>query len=105
MHAGLDMVAPAGAEVRAAAPGRVVLAGWNGGYGQMVEIRHQDGIATRYGHLSKILVKTGEQVAAGAVIGRVGSTGRSTGPHLHYETRRDDEPVNAAPYLAAGRAL
>jgi murein DD-endopeptidase MepM/ murein hydrolase activator NlpD len=105
MHAGLDMVAPAGAEVRATAAGTVVLAGWNGGYGQVVEVRHQDGVTTRYGHLSKILVKAGQEVEAGAVIGRVGSTGRSTGPHLHYETRRDDKPVNPAPYLAAGRAL
>jgi murein DD-endopeptidase MepM/ murein hydrolase activator NlpD len=105
MHAGLDMVAPAGAEVRATAPGTVVLAGLNGGYGQVVEIRHQDGVTTRYGHLSKVLVTTGQEVGAGALIGRVGSTGRSTGPHLHYETRRDDKPVNPAAYFAAGRVL
>ncbi len=105
LHAGLDFVAPAGTEVRATAPGLVVSAGVNGGYGQMVEIRHADGVSTRYAHLSAILVQKGIHVSAGTPIGRVGSTGRSTGPHLHYETRRNGEPVNPALYLAAGRAL
>lgn len=105
LHAGLDLVAPAGTEVRAAAAGTVVSAGWRGGYGQLVEIRHASGTSTRYGHLSAILVTEGQQVAVGDRIGRVGSTGRSTGPHLHYETRRGDEAVNPAPFLAAGKAL
>ena len=104
-HGGLDFNAPHGAEVRATAAGSVVSAGWSGGYGYMVEIRHAGGLTTRYGHLSAILVEKGATVSAGAPVGRVGSTGRSTGPHLHYETRRDGEPVNPAIYLAAGRAL
>jgi murein DD-endopeptidase MepM/ murein hydrolase activator NlpD len=83
----------------------VVFAGWSGGYGYMVEIRHAAGLTTRYGHLSAILVEKGATVSAGTPVGRVGNTGRSTGPHLHYETRRDGEPVNPAIYLAAGRAL
>lgn len=104
-HAGLDMVAPRGTTVRAPAPGVVVTAGREGGYGNLVEIRHVDGISTRYGHLSAMLVTRGDKVSAGTPIGQVGSTGRSTGPHLHYETRRDGEAVNPAVFLAAGRAL
>lgn len=104
-HAGLDFVASAGTTVRATAPGTVSFAGWNGGYGQMIEIEHTVGLTTRYGHLSKILVSVGDVVAEGTPIGRVGSTGRSTGPHVHYETRRDGEAVNPATYLAAGRLL
>ena len=91
-HAGLDFVAEDGTVVRATAAGTVVSAGWNGGYGEMVEIKHADGVSTRYGHLSEILVSRGMHVDAGTPIGRVGSTGRSTGPHLHYETRRDGRP-------------
>ena len=105
LHGGIDFVAPEGTAVRATAPGTVVAAGWNGGYGQMVEIRHADGITTRYAHLSAVLVPQGARVAAGNLIGRVGSTGRSTGPHLHYETRRGGEPVDPARFLAAGRIL
>lgn len=104
-HTGLDFAAFEGTTVRATAPGVIVSAGWNGGYGQMVEVRHESGVSTRYGHLSKVLVKAGARVEAGTAIGLVGSTGRSTGPHLHYETRVDDEPVNPSPYLAAGKAL
>ena len=104
-HSGIDFVASAGTTVHATAPGRVSIAGWDGGYGQMVEIQHADGISTRYGHLSAILVSVGDTVAAGDPIGRVGTTGRSTGPHLHYETRRDGEAVNPTAYLAAGKAL
>lgn len=105
LHAGLDFAAPSGTEVRTTAAGVVVSAGWNGGYGQMVEIKHTGGLSTRYAHLSAILVRPGTRVEVGAPIGRVGSTGRSTGPHLHYETRHDGEAVNPAPYLAAGRML
>lgn len=104
-HAGLDLVAAEGTEVRAPAPGTVVAAGWDGGYGNMVEIRHAGGVTTRYGHLLTVLVSRGARVEAGTPIGRVGSTGRSTGPHLHYETRRNGEPVNPAIFFAAGRAL
>jgi murein DD-endopeptidase MepM/ murein hydrolase activator NlpD len=104
-HAGIDFVATAGTVVRSTAPGVVVEAGWNGGYGQMVEVKHADGVSTRYGHLSKILVSVGDQVETGSPVGRVGSTGRSTGPHLHYETLRNGKSVNPAVYLAAGKAL
>jgi len=104
-HAGLDFVAPAGSTVRATAAGTVVFAGMNGGYGEMVEIAHADGVSTRYGHLSLALVSKGTHVDAGAPIGLVGSTGRSTGPHLHYETRRGGEAIDPALYLAAGKAL
>jgi len=104
-HAGLDLAAAEGSEVRSTAPGTVVSAGWEAGYGKMVEIRHADGLSTRYGHLSAILVSTGAHIPAGTPVGSVGTTGRSTGPHLHYETRRGGKAVNPAPFLAAGRAL
>jgi murein DD-endopeptidase MepM/ murein hydrolase activator NlpD len=104
-HAGLDFVAAEGTAVRAAAPGVVVTAGKADGYGNLVEIRHEGGARTRYGHLSALLVSRGAEVAAGTAIGRVGSTGRSTGPHLHYETRLDGAPVDPMTFLSAGRAL
>ncbi len=105
LHSGLDLAAPKGTNVTATAPGIVVAADWNGGYGQMVEIRHAHGFSTRYGHLSAIFVVPGTRVTAGTVIGRVGSTGRSTGPHLHYETRSRGGPVDPALFIAAGKAL
>jgi murein DD-endopeptidase MepM/ murein hydrolase activator NlpD len=105
MHTGLDLRAAAGDPVHATAAGRVVTAGWSGGYGNMVEIDHGHGLSTRYGHLSKILVSVGDKVGIGQVIGRVGSTGRSTGPHLHYETRVDDEAVDPHKFLRAGVRL
>ena len=91
--------------MHATAAGTVAIAGWDGGYGNLVEINHGHGLSTRYGHLSKILVKVGEHVRTGDVIGRVGSTGRSTGPHLHYETRINGEPVNPSRFLRAGIKL
>ena len=91
-----------GAEIRATAAGRVVHAGPMGGYGNMVEIDHGNGLATRYGHMSEVLVAEGEEVKVGAVLGRIGSTGRSTGPHLHYEVRIDGEPVDPERFLKAG---
>ena len=105
LHAGLDFVAATGADVRATGSGTVTSAGWQGGYGQLVEIRHGNGVSTRYAHLSAVLVRKGQQVGRGAVIGRVGSTGRSTGPHLHYETRRKGQPVDPAIFLSAGTRL
>lgn len=102
-HAGIDFRAPTGKPVEAAGAGRVVKAGRSGGYGLMVEIDHGNGITTRYAHLSKILVNKGAQVEAGKRIGLVGSTGRSTGPHLHYEIRRSNKPANPAHFLEAGR--
>jgi murein DD-endopeptidase MepM/ murein hydrolase activator NlpD len=104
LHTGLDLRDEAGSSVRATAAGKVTMAEWYGGYGNLVEIDHGSGIATRYGHLSAILVEDGQQVEVGTIIGRVGSTGRSTGPHLHYETRIDGQPVDPLRYLKmAGR--
>jgi murein DD-endopeptidase MepM/ murein hydrolase activator NlpD len=80
----------------------VAHAGPAGGYGNMVEIDHGNGLATRYAHMSDVLVEEGQQVDEGAVLGRLGSTGRSTGPHLHYEVRVDGEPVDPERYLRAG---
>jgi len=105
MHTGLDFRAAIGDPVRATANGRVVSAGWSGGYGRMVEIDHGNGLSTRYGHLSEIDVKVGEIVKIGQVVGAVGSTGRSTGPHLHYETRIDGEAVDPQRFLRAGLRL
>ena len=105
MHTGLDFRSSNGDPVRATATGTVGTAGRNGGYGKMVEIDHGNGLATRYGHLSEIEVKVGQHVKIGQVIGRVGSTGRSTGPHLHYETRIDGEAVDPQKFLRAGLRL
>ena len=102
MHTGLDFRASTGDPVRATANGKVVTAGWAGGYGRMVEIDHGNGLSTRYGHLSEIHVKVGEQIHIGQVVGAVGSTGRSTGPHLHYETRIDGDAVVPQKFLRAG---
>ena len=103
LHTGLDMQDEAGALVRSTGGGNVVSAGWSGGYGNMVEIDHGHDLTTRYGHLSSINVTEGQAVAPGAIIGRVGSTGRSTGPHLHYEVRIDGEPVDPGRFLAPAR--
>ncbi|MDR3488507.1 MAG: peptidoglycan DD-metalloendopeptidase family protein [Bradyrhizobium sp.] len=105
MHTGLDFRAAMGDPVRATANGKVASAGWAGGYGRMVEIDHGNGLSTRYGHLSEISVKVGDPVKIGQVIGAVGSTGRSTGPHLHYETRIDGEAVDPQKFLRAGVRL
>jgi murein DD-endopeptidase MepM/ murein hydrolase activator NlpD len=104
-HAGVDLRDEAGSPVRATAPGKVVTAGWAGGYGNMVEIEHANGISTRYGHMSAINVSEGQMVQRGSMIGRVGSTGRSTGPHLHYEVRVDGEPTDPMRFLRAGSKL
>jgi murein DD-endopeptidase MepM/ murein hydrolase activator NlpD len=105
MHTGLDFRAAMGDPVRATANGKVASSGWAGGYGRMVEIDHGNGLSTRYGHLSEIGVKVGDTIKIGQVIGAVGSTGRSTGPHLHYETRIDGEAVDPQKFLRAGVRL
>lgn len=105
MHAGLDFRAPTGAAARATAPGTVVKAGWNGGYGRMVEVEHGSGFTTRYAHLSKIRVKVGQVVTTGDIVGDVGSSGRSTGPHLHYEIRRGGDALDPVSFLKTGRKL
>lgn len=105
MHTGLDFRAATGDPVRVTANGKVVSAGWSGGYGRMVEVDHGNGLSTRYGHLSEINVRVGETVKIGQVVGLVGSTGRSTGPHLHYETRIEGEAVDPQKFLRAGVRL
>jgi len=98
-HSGQDIDAAMGDPVVAGASGKVTFVGWQNGYGQLVVIDHGGGLTTRYGHLSHIDVAQGQQVERAQFIGRVGSTGRSTGPHLHYEIRINDEPVNPLQYL------
>jgi len=105
MHTGIDFRGEIGEPIHATAGGIVTVAGWTGGYGKMIEIDHGNGLATRYGHLSEIDVDIGQAVRAGAVIGKLGSTGRSTGPHLHYETRLNGEAVNPQKFLDAGDRL
>ncbi|MFL5175498.1 MAG: M23 family metallopeptidase [Microvirga sp.] len=105
MHTGLDFKAEYGADARATAAGTVAAAEYSGGYGRMVEIDHGNGLSTRYAHLSSIRVVAGQKVAAGTLVGRVGSTGRSTGAHLHYETRIDGVPVDPRRFLRAGARL
>ena len=98
-HSGQDIDAPWGAPVVAGASGKVTFVGWQNGYGQLVVIDHGEGLTTRYGHLSAIAATLGQVISRGELLGRVGSTGRSTGPHLHYEVRINDEPVNPLQYL------
>ena len=98
-HSGVDFAAPAGTPIRAAAPGRVQFAGARGGYGNLVIVEHADGTETWYAHQRDLAVRAGQEVGAGAVLGTVGSTGRSTGPHLHLEVRKDGKPVDPLPLL------
>lgn len=98
-HPGVDFKGHRGDGVKATADGRVVFAGWFGGYGNCVRIRHKNDFETLYGHLSKIKVKVGQKISVGDNIGLVGSTGHSTGNHLHYEVRKNGKPVNAAKFL------
>ena len=105
MHTGIDLRGEEGEPVRATAAGTVTHAVWNGGYGKMVEIDHGNGLATRYAHLSAIEVRVGDKVRIGQTVGLLGSTGRSTGPHLHYETRVDGEAVDPQKFLRAGLRL
>ena len=103
MHYGVDLAGWGGAPVFATAPGKVIFAGRKGRYGKMVEIDHGYGIRTRYAHLQKILVQQGEEVGHRHEIGLLGSTGRSTGPHVHYEVRFDGKPLNPDKFIKAGR--
>ena len=98
-HSGQDIEADWGAPVISGASGRVTFVGWQNGYGQLVVVDHGGGLTTRYAHLSNIDVELDQVVARGQLLGKVGSTGRSTGPHLHYEVRINDQPVNPLPYL------
>ena len=101
MHEGVDMAAPTGTPIYTTGDGVVTHAGWQSGYGYMIEIQHQFGTTTRYGHLSKMRVSVGQKVSRGQRIGDMGSTGRSTGPHLHYEVRVSGKPVNPMTFIMA----
>jgi len=100
-HPGLDFKGPRGAPIYAAATGEVSFTGGRQGYGNCVEISHGHGLVTRYAHMSRIIAHMGQKVIAGTPIGAIGSTGRSTGPHLHFEVRVNDRPVNPRPFLEA----
>ncbi|MGM0818457.1 MAG: M23 family metallopeptidase, partial [Actinomycetota bacterium] len=99
LHAGVDYGAPTGTPIRAAESGTVVTAGGMGGYGITVVINHGGGMSTLYAHQSRLAVSGGQQVSRGQTIGYVGSTGLSTGPHLHFEVRINGSPTNPMPYL------
>lgn len=99
MHQGMDIAAPLGTPIRAAKEGRVVASGWMGGYGYAVDVDHGRGLVTRYAHCSELHVRVGEWVTRGQVLATVGSTGHSTGPHLHFEVHLDGEPVNPRHYF------
>lgn len=99
LHSGIDIAADAGTSVKASRSGRIVFAGWRGGYGKAVIIEHDQGYSTLYGHLSNYLVETGQVVVAGETIARVGSTGNSTGPHLHFEIRNQEQPMNPLSFM------
>jgi murein DD-endopeptidase MepM/ murein hydrolase activator NlpD len=107
LHPGIDYRASLGTPVAATAPGTVIdtQTGYNGGYGNMVDIDHGNGIVTRFAHLSEIAVKVGQVVAKGTTIGKAGSTGRATGPHLHYEVRVNDEAVDPTRFISVGEKL
>jgi murein DD-endopeptidase MepM/ murein hydrolase activator NlpD len=99
MHKGIDIAAKHGTDIVAMADGIVIFSGWKGGYGKIVEVRHANGLETRYAHNSANLAKEGDMVRKGQVIAKLGSTGRSTGPHVHFEVRRNGEAVNPMQYL------
>ncbi|WP_064712601.1 peptidoglycan DD-metalloendopeptidase family protein [Rhizobium bangladeshense] len=105
LHSGVDFRFSPGEKIRPTAPGKVISAGWTGGYGNMVEIDHGNGISTRYGHMSQVLVKTGDTVDRSDIIGLAGSTGRSTGTHLHYEVRQNGHAVDPVYFMNAGLKL
>lgn len=99
-HPGLDIAADEGTPIAAASAGRVIAAGPDGGYGNLIVVDDGNGMTTRYGHCSQIFARVGEAVAAGQTIGAVGSTGHSTGPHLHFEVRVNDQPVDPSQFLS-----
>ncbi len=98
-HSGTDFAPGYGARVTAAMDGRVTYAGYMGGYGKLVVVKHSNGYSTRYGHMSRILVRKGKYVRQGREIGKVGNTGRSTGPHLHFEVRKNGRPQNPLKFV------
>jgi len=106
MHAGIDLAGPSGTPIYATADGVIERSEWNsGGYGNLVEINHGQGIQTRYGHLSRLIARPGQRVRRGELIGLMGSTGRSTGSHLHYEVRIEGRAVNPVPFMQPSETL
>ncbi len=105
MHAGIDLAGPLGTPIYATADGYVGRAEWAGGYGNLIELNHGRGIQTRYGHLTRSTVRSGQAIKRGQLIGYMGSTGRSTGSHLHYEVRIDGKAVNPIPFMEANDLL
>jgi murein DD-endopeptidase MepM/ murein hydrolase activator NlpD len=105
MHTGIDISAPKGTSVKATADGIVMYANWNTGYGRCVIVDHGNGYQTLYGHLSQIGVIEGEEIRQGEIVGRVGNSGHSTGPHLHYEVRVHSTPVNPYRFLSQSAAM
>ncbi|WP_102867780.1 M23 family metallopeptidase [Pseudovibrio exalbescens] len=105
MHTGVDFKALRGTPIKAPGSGKVTFAGYRGGYGKSVEITHDNGLTTRFAHMHKLHVKKGDRISTGDVLGEVGNTGRSTGPHLHYETRVNDTPRDPMRFIRAGRKL
>nr|WP_240939982.1 M23 family metallopeptidase [Planosporangium flavigriseum] len=99
LHPGTDLAVPVGTPLYAANAGTVILARWNGGYGYSVQIQHDDGVVSIYGHASKLICKEGTRVAAGELVALSGNSGYSTGPHLHFELRRNDKPFDAMPFM------
>lgn len=99
LHAGIDIANGVGTPIRAAKTGTVILAGWNGGYGNCIVIDHGGGFSTLYGHMSRLRASEGQRVSQGDLIGDMGSTGNSTGPHLHFETRVNGNPQDPTRYL------
>lgn len=104
-HSGIDFKAPSGKRIKSAGAGKVIKAGRNGGYGLMVEIDHGNGITSRYAHMRKISVRVGQKIGRGKIVGQVGSTGRSTGPHLHFEVRRYGKATNPMTFFNVGKKL
>jgi murein DD-endopeptidase MepM/ murein hydrolase activator NlpD len=105
-HAGVDVAAPRGAEIHAVADGEVVFSGWRrGGGGRVVEVRHADGLVTSYAHTERTLVRAGQHVVAGEAIATVGSSGRASGPHLHFAASRDGQAVDPSAFLTPNPAL
>lgn len=102
LHAGIDIPGPAGSAVYSAAAGRVSFSGWRGGYGEMIEVDHGNGMTTRYAHLARSLVRPGMAVAQGERIALMGATGRATGNHLHFEVRKGGQPLDPTGFLTGG---
>lgn len=101
MHTGIDLAGPYGSPVRSVAAGTVVFAGYDGGYGLLVQVQLDDGVLTYYAHNSRLRVSTGDRVAAGTQVAEEGSSGHSTGPHVHFEVRIDGTPIDPVPWLAS----